>query len=145
MFSGSLLICRVYWLTEVVSEAAECMVMWHYDCCVLFIEGENGGCSPVGKVETYRKNMCGPLNIQWVNYGPHILLFVVFSSALYWMFDYCCDVVTRWSMWTCHLLASWLDFRVRPQLALSWWPHRPSINSPTGGTICPTPKKRAIE
>lgn len=55
------------------------------------------------------------------------------------------SVVTRWSMWTCHLLASWLDFRVRPQLALLWRLHGPSIGSPTGGTICPAPKQRAIE
>lgn len=59
------------------------------------------------------------------------------ECAVYRMFDFCWDAVTCWS------LAG--GFRVRSQLALSWQPHRPCIISPTGGSVCPSPKKRAIE
>lgn len=76
--------------------------------------------------------------------ASHIIHYPLFPTEFFFS-HYCCDVVTCWSMWTCHLVVSWLDFRVRPLLALSWRPHSPSIISPTGGTICPTPKKRANE
>lgn len=48
-------------------------------------------------------------------------------------------VVMLWH--TGHLRAVWLGFRVRSQLALWWQPHRPCIISPTGGSICPSPKR----
>lgn len=54
-------------LIEDVSEIAEYVVMWHYECRVSFTEGKNEDC-----------------------------FFFFFFSTLYWMFDYCCDVVTGW-------------------------------------------------
>lgn len=58
------------------------------------------------------------------------------DCAAYRMFGFCCDVVTYWS-----LVGHLAGFRVRSQLALSWQPHRPCIISPTGSSICPSPKR----
>lgn len=146
MLSGPLQ-CVLIGCIEVVSKAAACMGIWHNMTTVSHSLRENRARqSPIRKLETYRKQsvaLCGFL----LTVSGWILARVCcrFFSALSWLCDYCCDVVTCWSMWTCHLLVSWLDFRVRTQLALSWRPHRPSIISRTGGTICPTPKKRANE
>lgn len=40
-----------------------------------------------------------------------------------------------------HLRAIWQGFRVRSRLSLSRQPHSPCIISPTGGSICPSPKR----